>query len=95
MQLVQDYFNEITYQECGICDVCIEKRKKANGKEFDTMRNEILMVMKIRSMTLEDLEQQLMPSNRELFVDVVRDMVDDGTLEYDSIWKLNLAGNKQ
>jgi ATP-dependent DNA helicase RecQ len=95
MQLVQDYFNEVTYQECGICDVCIEKRKKANGKEFDNMRAEILMVMRIRSMALEDLEQQLAPSNRELFVDVVRDMVDDGTLEYDSIWKLSLAGNKQ
>jgi ATP-dependent DNA helicase RecQ len=95
MQLVQDYFNETTYQECGICDVCIEKRKKANGKEFDGMRTEILMVMKIRSMTLEDLEQQLAPSNRELFVDVVRDMVDDGTLEYDSIWKLSLVKKKQ
>lgn len=95
MQLVQDYFNEVTYKECGICDVCIEKKKKANGQEFDNMRNEILMVMKTKSITLEDLEEQLTPSNRELFVDVVRDMVDDGTLEYDSIWKLSIANTKQ
>jgi ATP-dependent DNA helicase RecQ len=91
MQLVQDYFNEVTYKECGICDVCIDKKKKANSKVFDEIRAEVLTVMKIRSMTLEELEEQVAPTNRELFVDVVRDMVDDGTLEYDSIWKLSLG----
>ena len=30
MQVIQEYFNEATFDTCGICDVCIEKRKKEN-----------------------------------------------------------------
>lgn len=94
MQVVQDYFNEVTYQECGICDICIEKRKKADGAEFDVLRREILVIVKERPITIEDLEQRLSPDNHDLFVEVVRDMVDDGTLEYDKIWKLSIGLNK-
>jgi ATP-dependent DNA helicase RecQ len=91
MQLVQDYFNEITDQECGICDVCVEKRKKDNSKIFEEMKSEVLTIMKTKIMTLEALEQQIAPNDRELFVDVVRDLVDEGVLEYDQVWKLKMA----
>jgi ATP-dependent DNA helicase RecQ len=90
MQVVQDYFNEVSYNECGICDICIEKRKKQNGKQFDEIRQEVVTVMKAQPLTLEELEDRIAPRDHELFVDVVREMVDEGTLEYDSIWRLSL-----
>jgi ATP-dependent DNA helicase RecQ len=90
MQLVQDYFNEVTFKVCGICDVCIEKRKKENVKAFDAVRAEILLIMKSKLMTIEDLETQVAPKDRELFVDVVRELVDEGRLMYDNTWKLKL-----
>jgi len=30
-----------------------------------------------------------------LFVDVVREMVDEGLLEYDTVWKLGVAKQKR
>jgi ATP-dependent DNA helicase RecQ len=90
MQLIQDYFNEETHTTCGICDVCIEKRKKDNAHAFEELREEICTVMKKNVLTVEQLEHQISPKDRELFVDVVRDLVDEGTLRYDKVWKLRM-----
>lgn len=95
MQLVQDYFNETTYKTCGICDICIEKRKKENYRAYDALKSEVLTVAKEKSISLEELEYRISPSDRELFIDVVRDLVDEGRLEYDKVWRLKLStGNK-
>jgi ATP-dependent DNA helicase RecQ len=90
MQLVQDYFNETTYQTCGICDVCIEKRKKDNLKSFEHLKLEIINIVKQKEYSVEELEQQIAPKDHELFVDVIREMVDDGVILYDKAWKLKL-----
>lgn len=91
MQLVQDYFNESTFKECGICDVCIEKRKKENVDAYARSREDVLRIVGANSLTMEALEDLLMPKDRELFVDVIRDLVDEGVLEYDDVWRIGLA----
>lgn len=90
MQLIQDYFNEHTEATCGICDVCIEKRKKDNILAFERLREEVLSVMRKNVLSVEQLENQIAPKDRELFVDVVRDLVDEGILSYDKVWKLRI-----
>lgn len=95
MQLVQDYFNEETFEACGICDICIEKRKKENVRDFDMLKTEILTIMKKKPISVDELEEQLMPKDKELFVDVVRELVDDGILEYDKVWKLRLSNKNK
>lgn len=91
MQVVQEYFNEETETECGICDICIEKRKKSNLKDYDLLQVEVLNVLKLKAFSVEELEQHIAPKDKELFVDVVRDLVDEGTLVYDNVWKLKVA----
>jgi ATP-dependent DNA helicase RecQ len=88
MQLIQDYFDEHTETTCGICDVCIEKRKKDNFFAFGKLRDQIMHVMKDNVLSVEQLEKQISPTDRELFVDVVRELVDEGVLGYDNVWKL-------
>ncbi|HEY0771890.1 MAG TPA: helicase-related protein, partial [Sphingobacteriaceae bacterium] len=88
MQFVQEYFNETTEAECGICDICIEKRKKSNLKDYDMLKQEVLNVLTLKPYSVEELEQHIAPGDRELFIDVVRDLVDEGTLVYDTVWKL-------
>ena len=90
MQMIQDYFNEVTFDTCGICDTCIEKRKKENSQAFDELRNEIFSVLKQGSQTIEQVEERIAPRDHELFVDVIRELVDEGILEYDKTWKLRL-----
>lgn len=95
MQLVQDYFNEVTFKSCGICDICIGKRKQDNARTFANLRTEILLVMKERALTPEELEKEIAPGDHELFVDVVRDLVDEGVLGYDKVWKLRMSNPKK
>ncbi|HZI23635.1 MAG TPA: RecQ family zinc-binding domain-containing protein, partial [Chryseolinea sp.] len=94
MQVIQEYFNEVTFNTCGICDVCIEKRKKENERAFDELRQEILNTLKQGSQTIETLEERIAPRDHELFVDVIREMVDDGELHYDKAWRLKLMQQK-
>jgi ATP-dependent DNA helicase RecQ len=95
MQLIQDYFNEVSYKKCGICDVCIEERKRENRNAFDDLRNEVTSVLKKKSLTVEQVEELIAPKDHELFVDVVREMVDEGVLAYDSVWKLSFIKQKR
>ncbi len=90
MQLIQDYFNEISTKVCGICDVCINQRKQDNIHAFGNLRDEVVTVLRNKSFTVEELEEHIAPRDHELFVDVVREMVDEGLLMYDIAWKLNL-----
>jgi ATP-dependent DNA helicase RecQ len=90
MQLIQDYFDEHTEETCGICDVCIDKRRKDNLMAFEELRQEVLTVMKKNVLSVEQLERQIAPPDRELFVDVVRELIDEGALAYDKVWKLKL-----
>jgi ATP-dependent DNA helicase RecQ len=94
MQMIQDYFNEVTFNNCGICDVCIERRKKDNRLAFDELWQEVLSALKQDRKTIEELEERIAPRNHELFVDVVREMVDDGVLGYDNAWRLTLIQQK-
>lgn len=88
MQMIQDYFNEVTYATCGMCDVCISLRKKENLSAFEDLHAEIINIVKKKPITVEQLEEVIAPRDHELFVDVVRDMVDEGMLIYDDAWRL-------
>ena len=88
MQFIQQYFDEHTEETCGICDVCISRRKSENLKAFENLRDEVLRVMKQNTLSIEQLEKEIEPRDRELFVDVVRELVDEGRLVYDKVWRL-------
>lgn len=95
MQMIQDYFGEVTYRPCGICDVCIENRKSENLHEVKDLRAEIVSILKEKPLLIEQLEERIAPRDQEVFIDVVREMVDEGLLEYDTVWKLGLKKQKR
>lgn len=94
MQIVQEYFGEDTFAVCGLCDVCIEQRKSDNRSAYDLLRAEIVNIIKSTSMTIEQLEEYIEPTDHELFADVVRELVDEGMLQYDDSWRLQLSEQK-
>lgn len=94
MQIVQEYFGEETFAVCGLCDVCIEQRKTDNRSAYDQLRAEIVNIIKSTSMTIEQLEEQIEPTDHELFADIVRELVDEGLLLYDDSWRLLLSEQK-
>lgn len=94
MQVIQDYFGESTEATCGLCDVCVARRKKDNLLIYERLREEVLHVMKGNSFSVEQLEKKIEPQDRELFVDVVRELVDEGILVYDKAWRLTMGPQK-
>jgi ATP-dependent DNA helicase RecQ len=97
MNLIQDYFGEETWQTCGICDVCIARKKKENEAEVLLLRQEINRLLADKLMTSEELEKAINPKDVEVFIEVIREMVDEGVLAYDEAWQLkrvNLSENK-
>jgi ATP-dependent DNA helicase RecQ len=95
MQIMQDYFGEVSYTTCGICDVCINQRKNENLHTISELRDEVLNILKEKPITVEQLEELIAPRDQELFIDVVREMVDEGLLVYDAVWKLGLKKQKR
>jgi ATP-dependent DNA helicase RecQ len=94
MQIIQDYFDEVTHDTCGLCDVCVARRRKENQYAFADLRDEVLHVLKQKALTVEEVEEQVAPRDPEFFVEVIREMVDTGLLTYDSSWKLNRVEQK-
>jgi ATP-dependent DNA helicase RecQ len=95
MQMIQDYFNETSTSACQICDVCIQKRKTDNASAFDSLRILILKTLdSSNAIPVETLEGIIAPRDTELFVDVVRELADEGFIEYDHAWRLRLTPKK-
>ena len=88
MQWIQGYFDEITDATCGICDVCIAKKKKENLAALQDYESQILYLLKQKPMTVEELEGSVDPGDHELFLEVIREMVDRAVIGYDEFWVL-------
>lgn len=91
MQVVMDYFGEASFSECGACDVCIARKKEDGGLTFMEYREKIIHLLTQRPMTVDELEEQANPHDRDVFVEVVRDLVDQGFLAYDAYWVLRIV----
>jgi ATP-dependent DNA helicase RecQ len=90
MQRILEYFGEHSWNTCGSCDVCIALKKKENMEETKELRHEIVMLLEKTTMTSEELEEKLNPKDVELFIDIIRELVDAGVIEYDEVWKLKI-----
>jgi ATP-dependent DNA helicase RecQ len=91
MQIIQEYFDEETYQTCGLCDVCIEKRRKENLTLLKDYEQQVMYLLNKKPMTVEELETSVDPAEKELFIDVVREMVDANQIAYDEFWVLRVV----
>ncbi|MGE0772320.1 MAG: ATP-dependent DNA helicase RecQ [Cyclobacteriaceae bacterium] len=91
MQVIQDYFDEESYSSCGICDVCIRKKKKESQAEITDYRQQVLVLLEKQPMTTDELEKAVNPTDHELFIDIVREMLDEELLQYDDYWVLRVS----
>ncbi len=88
MQVVLAYFDEHVYETCGKCDVCIDKKKKDNKSTFLDYEKRVNKLLSQKPMTVDELESAVGPRDHHLFIEVVRELVDQGTIHYDEYWVL-------
>lgn len=76
------YFNETHAPECGICDICIE-RKRARKKEpvTDEIIKDVLNALSNHSLQLDDLIVAIRSGNDKEKLDIIRELLDAGTIK--------------
>lgn len=90
MLVIQEYFDEIAYTPCGRCDVCMASRKTENKTLITDYEQQILFLLARNPMSVEELEAAVDPKEKEIFIDVIRDMVDSEKIFYDEFWILRI-----
>jgi ATP-dependent DNA helicase RecQ len=91
MQVIQEYFDEVTYTTCGVCDVCIRKKKKESSTLYGDYQQQIKYLLGPTALSVEELETQVAPSDKELLMEVIQEMLENGELMYDEQWLLHLT----
>ena len=97
-QLLLEYFNEITDAECGICDNCLKKKRQQkvvveNKSETEATRLKIKALLANGAMSLSLITQIMQPLNQSKFQEIIREMVADGGVGFDSEGNLTYHGN--
>ena len=88
-EFLQEYFNEVTYETCGICDVCLDRKKKDNNVLVKDYTEQVVYLLDQRPLGVDELETAVAARDKELFIEVVRELVDAGTIVYDEHWVLH------
>ena len=91
MLVIQAYFDEVSDTPCGICDICLERRKRENLAAFQDYEQQIIYLLNQKPLSVEELERAVSPRDTQLFLEVVREMVDEGIIAYDDVWILHIG----
>lgn len=90
-QLLLEYFDERTDHECGICDVCLARKKQtADRPESGSQRREILSALREGTRTVQSLVAELAPKNENALLLTLRELIADELVSYDAVGNLKL-----
>jgi ATP-dependent DNA helicase RecQ len=71
------YFNEFNHADCGYCDVCLQKKPK----NFDKIKKHIIDVLQSKTLTIEELKQNMAKYNDEVWIKAFNELIDDGVIK--------------
>ncbi len=85
------YFGETDVKDCGVCDVCIEKRKKElSSEEFQAISGELKHLLGKKRFPLQELVGSVKTARETKTLLVIQWMIDNDELRYDEANKLQL-----
>lgn len=90
--LIQEYFGEISYSTCGICDICLEQKKDRDNEDLKLKAGLKIIKNTLGSqpMTIEDLIKNIQPKDKNKFIATVRLLVDNQDLVYDEYGRIKV-----
>jgi len=94
-QLLLEYFDEHTDATCGVCDVCIKKKREENTYQqelqykFQT-QEKVKALLSNGSMSPELLLKIMQPNNADFFKAIVREMIENQQIRVDSEGNLTI-----
>ena len=88
--LLMEYFGQKEEKPCGICDVCIGKKKRLHREERKSLEERILQVLARQNTNIRELVRQL-GEDKEVVVEQIRKLLDEGKIQYVSTLELGLT----
>jgi ATP-dependent DNA helicase RecQ len=83
------YFDEYSSEDCGICDVCLLRKKiEMSSGEFEVMMQRIQQIISSQALLVNDLVKQVPEFAEEKIIDTVRYLLDNDKLRYNSSQQL-------
>jgi len=74
------YFNETNFEDCGTCDVCLNKNKQNKSTIFAQIKEQLLKLLDHKNYELNDLVSLLYLYGKEDVMDCINQMTDDKQL---------------
>jgi ATP-dependent DNA helicase RecQ len=79
-----DYFGEKNASDCGVCDVCLERRKKLLNHAMESdIEKTILKLLKIKPQTIDNLTDNIKGYKSPEIITVVRLLLDEAKVQTD------------
>lgn len=91
-RIFQEYFNEKTYLNCGVCDVCIKAKKEEKFiAALDQTKAEILALLSSGTNYIDELKDAVEVKGDFVFTEAIRILIDEGTLKMEGYDQLSLV----
>jgi ATP-dependent DNA helicase RecQ len=74
---ILQYFNETSFEDCGTCDVCLNKNKQNKSGIFVQIKEQLLNLLEHKSYDLNELVSLLYRYAKEDVVDCINQLADD------------------
>jgi ATP-dependent DNA helicase RecQ len=75
-----EYFSQPVTRDCGVCDICLKKKKVPSQKTIENTIAEAIGKSKDKRLSFLEFKKLAGPQNQELFLEVLRDMADRGII---------------
>lgn len=83
------YFDEYSSEDCGICDVCLQRKKtELSANEFEALMQHIHQVTSKQPLMIGELVKRVPGVAEEKIIDTVRYLLDNDKLRYNSSQQL-------
>lgn len=84
-QMLLRYFDEKNPQKCGVCDVCLEEKKRNQDLDaFDLITKEVVQLLSIAPLNIDELVAGIKPGSEKDKIETIRTLLDAGKIKSDS-----------
>lgn len=96
MAVLQEYFGEVVNKTCGICDICLEKKKKEpSSPENRKIRQLLIHQISSNPLRPDDLSIRFPEEDISILQTMIKAMLDSGELYYDVSGKLRIVEKRE